>query len=107
MPERKRPLTAADLYQIELVTDPQISPDGRHVIFGLIRVDRKTEKKFTNLWLVPADGNAPPRQFTVGGQTDTQARWSPDGSTIAFLSTRLSFHLLGQELGLASVVGST
>jgi dipeptidyl aminopeptidase/acylaminoacyl peptidase len=86
--ETKRPLTAEDLYDLQLVSDPQISPDGRHVIFGLLRVDRKTEKKYTNLWLVPADGSAPPRQFTYGDQSDSFPRWSPDGSQIAFLSNR-------------------
>jgi len=84
----RRPLTAEDLYNFQLVTDPQISPDGKHVLFGVMRVDEKTEKRYTNLWLAPADGAAPPWQFTYGDQTDTQARWSPDGTQIAFLSNR-------------------
>ncbi|MCP4357579.1 MAG: S9 family peptidase [Chloroflexi bacterium] len=88
MPEEKRPLTADDLYNLQLVTDPQISPDGCHIIFGLIRVDRQTEKKYTNLWLATVDGRTPPHQFTYGNQTDTRARWSPDGRHIAFLSNR-------------------
>lgn len=88
MLETKRPLTAEDLYHLQLVSDPQISPDGRYVVFGLLRVDRKTEKKYANLWLVLADGSAPPRRFTVGNQTDTHPRWSPDGTAIAFLSNR-------------------
>ncbi len=82
-----RPLTAADLYELKLVSDPQISPDGEYVIFCLMRVDRKTEKKFTNLWLVPTT-KGQPRQFTYGDHSDTHPRWSPDGSEIAFLSNR-------------------
>ena len=56
----KRLITAEDLYNLELVSDPQISPDGTHIIFGVTRIERKTEKKFTNLWLVPSDGSSPP-----------------------------------------------
>ena len=85
--KEKRPLTAEDLYELQLVSDPQISPDGEYVLFGLMRVDRKTEKKFSNLWVVPTDGGEP-RQFTYGDHSDTHPRWSPDGTEIAFLSNR-------------------
>ncbi len=84
----KRPISADDLYKLKIVFDPQISPDGAHVIFCVRRVDRNSEKKFCNLWLVPTNGNEPPRRFTFGDQVDSQPRWSPDGQTIAFLSNR-------------------
>ncbi|MFQ5613027.1 MAG: S9 family peptidase [Anaerolineae bacterium] len=86
-PAAKRRITAEDLYDFQLISDPHISPDGRHVVFCLHRVDRKTEKKYANLWLVPTDGG-PARQFTFGDQVDSQPRWSPDGAQIAFLSNR-------------------
>ena len=86
--QEKRPICAEDLYKLELVSDPQISPDGAHIIFGVSRVDRKTEKKYTNLWLMPTDGSNQPRQFTYGDQNDTHPRWSPDGRSLAFLSNR-------------------
>ncbi len=84
----KRRIMAEDLYQFQIVSDPQISPDGQHVIFCVQRVEQKTEKKDTNLWLVPSYGSQPPRQFTYGKQSDTHPRWSPDGAHIAFLSNR-------------------
>jgi dipeptidyl aminopeptidase/acylaminoacyl peptidase len=84
---RKRTISAEDLYRFQLITDCQISPDGRHVVFCVQRVDRETEKKHTNLWIVPTSGGRP-RQFTYGDQVDHQPRWSPDGSEIAFISNR-------------------
>ena len=84
---KHRTITAEDLYQLNTVSEVRISPDGQHVVYTVQRVDRKTEKKYTNLWVVPT-ANGVPRQFTTGDQHDGSGRWSPDGSQIAFLSDR-------------------
>jgi len=82
-----RNITAEDLYQLNTVSEVRISPDGLHVVYTAQRVDRKTEKKYTNLWLV-STVNGEARQFTAGDQHDFSGRWSPDGRQIAFLSDR-------------------
>ncbi len=82
-----RGTTAQDLYRFQLITDVRLSPDGKHVIYGVQRVDQKTEKKYANLWMVASDGTFE-RQFTQGDQNDASPRWSPDGRMLAFLSTR-------------------
>ncbi|MBI1878155.1 MAG: S9 family peptidase [Chloroflexi bacterium] len=87
MSNTKRTITAEDLYQFQLISGSQISPDGRHVVFGLQRVDPKTHQEAGNLWIVPT-GGGPARQFTYGDQLDRRPRWSPDGREIAFLSNR-------------------
>jgi dipeptidyl aminopeptidase/acylaminoacyl peptidase len=87
MPTKKRLITAEDLYRFELIIEPRISPDGESIVYYQTRVDRKTEKKYSNLWVVPFSGGET-RQFTFGDQFDSHARWSPDGSQIAFLSNR-------------------
>ena len=83
-----RRITAEDLYELNVLGDVRISPDGSRVIYSLQRVERKSEKKFTNLWLVRTSGGDP-QQFTWGDQTDTQPCWSPDGRQVAFLSNRM------------------
>jgi Tol biopolymer transport system component len=85
--ENKRTITAEDLYRFRLVTDCELSPDGRHVVFSVQRVDQETEKKYTNLWIAATDGS-PPWQFTHGDQTDSKPTWSPKCTEIAFLSNR-------------------
>ena len=88
MSSSKRPITAEDLYRIELITAAQISPDGAEIIYTIQRIDQKTEKKYSDLWLVATDGNTPARQITFGDYVDAAPNWSPDGNQIAFLSNR-------------------
>lgn len=84
---KKRLIEAEDLYRFQLLSEPRLSPDGAIVVYTLQRVDRKTEKKYSNLWIVSTKGGEP-RQFTYGDQSDNHPRWSPDGSLLAFLSNR-------------------
>src|SRR5512136_1877733 len=88
MPTRKlRSITAEDLYRLNIPSGMRLSPDGQHIVYSLGRVERKTEKKYANLWIAPTEGGKP-RQFTFGDQGDFNPCWSPDGSQIALLSNR-------------------
>ncbi|MEI6246018.1 MAG: hypothetical protein WCQ64_13360 [Acidobacteriota bacterium] len=82
--QQKRLITEQDLLKFVWIADPQMSPDGRQVAYVRVVVNEKTDDYDTNLWLVPADGSAAPRQITTGTR-DQSPRWVPDGSKLAFV----------------------
>src|SRR5688572_28134600 len=86
-PER-RPVEVEDLYAIKGVADAQVSPDGRQVAYVLSEIDRDADDYRTSIWVAAADGSSAPRRFTQGPKKDSAPRWSPDGSSVAFLSDR-------------------
>ena len=70
----------ADLSLITSVSDPQIHPDGRRIVFVVTTIDLDEDRYRSSLWLW--DGQA--RQLTFG-LGDSAPRWSPDGGSLAFL----------------------
>ena len=92
----KKLLTALDLLKVANVGAPRISPDGTRVVYtvGETKTEKDKEwKTVTQLWVVPTAGgpNDPSdkaRQFTRGDKSATSPEWSPDGTTLAFLSDR-------------------
>ena len=83
----RRRITPEDLNKFHIVGDPQISPDGRWIAFTKKHVNPDKNEYVTNIWVTSTTGKEQPRQFTNGGK-DSQPRWSPDGSRIAFISGR-------------------
>ena len=83
-----RPFTARDLVTLERAGDPQLSPDGRRVAYSQRATDLDANKGVSSLWLVPADGTAPPVKLAVSAGGASHPRWSPDGKTLYFLSSR-------------------
>src|SRR5438093_1424939 len=86
--ERMPGMTPQDVYELTGVGDPRLSPDGRTVAYVVGRVDKDANEYRGNIWAVPVDGSAPPRQLTFGSRRDAEPRWSPDGSRLAFTSNR-------------------
>ncbi len=85
----KRPMKIDDLFALKRVSDPQISPDGKSVVYVVGEVDLSTNKTSSSLWLAAADGKGEPRRLTNAvGKKDSHPRWSPDGKQILFESNR-------------------
>lgn len=82
------PWTPEDLiYGLTPVGDPQISPDGELIAHTLTRTSKETGKSETDIYLMARDGSNA-RRITYGGKKNGTPRWSPDGTTLAFISDR-------------------
>ncbi len=78
-------LSVMDEFQIQLPTDPQISPDGKKIVYVRRFADPMTDKRYSNLWIINSDGTDH-RPLTTGNRSDVSPRWSPDNTRLAYLS---------------------
>jgi dipeptidyl aminopeptidase/acylaminoacyl peptidase len=93
---QKRPITPDDLFAVNIVGDPQLSPDGKQVAYVVTRVNKEADTYRAAIWLAPVAGGEPVR-LTSGVARDTSPRWSPDGQSIAFVSNRAGLPALDGE----------
>src|SRR5262244_3800545 len=76
-------LTAMDEFQLQTATDPQISPDGKKIVYVRRFADPMTDKRYANLWIINTDGTDH-RPLTSGNESDHEPRWSADGTRLAY-----------------------
>ena len=83
-----KPLSPETLvYGFTPASDPQVAPDGRRIVYNLAAVSKETKKGSNQIWICDIDG-ANKRRLTFSGERNRGARWSPDGTHIAFVSDR-------------------
>jgi dipeptidyl aminopeptidase/acylaminoacyl peptidase len=75
---------AMDVFELEWASDPQISPDGRQVVYRRMGFDMMKDKRRGDLWLVNTDGENH-RKLTSFEGNETSPQWSPDGQRIAYV----------------------
>ncbi|HEX8842055.1 MAG TPA: DPP IV N-terminal domain-containing protein, partial [Sphingomicrobium sp.] len=80
-----RYFTGSDLFNLEVATDPQISPDGRTIAYVRKSNDIMTDKARPTIWLVDvATGQQHP--LLAGSGSYSSPRWSPDGTRLAYVA---------------------
>ncbi len=77
-------MTPEVLLSLGRLSDPQLSPDGKTILYGVSYTDIKENRSVRNLFTIPVEGGTP-TQLTMDGKSISSARWSPDGSAIFFL----------------------
>ena len=82
-----KPIAFDDFISIKRVTDLQLSPDGSSIAYVVTVMDKAANRGTSDIWLVPSRGGEP-RRLISNPAADMNPRWSPDGRTIAFISTR-------------------
>ena len=73
--------------EMESVGSPNISPDGKQIIFTRGWVDKMNDRQASNLWIADSNGERI-RELTHGNWRDSSPVWSPNGEKIAFLSDK-------------------
>lgn len=102
-------LSYLDVFQLEWISDPQISLDGQRIIYVRNYNDIKMDQAYSNLWIVNFDGsnNHP---LTTGNHTDFSPQWSPDGKKILYKSNKdgsAQLYLRWLEMLTAWIIGHT
>jgi dipeptidyl aminopeptidase/acylaminoacyl peptidase len=85
--QEKRLRTFVDSIEQPVLSDPQLSPDGKQVAFVINRADWKANRQISHIFRINAGGTGQV-QLTFGERGEQSPRWSPDGKSIAFTARR-------------------
>ena len=91
-------MTPETLLALGRLSDPQLSPDGKYILYGVSYTSIEENRQCRNLFICNADGSNKV-QLTMAGKSISNARWANDGKSIFFLQ--------GGQLYQAALNGTT
>lgn len=86
--QQKRNLKPSDIYRLKSISDPQLSPEGNWIVYGVSTVDSVKDKRSSDLWMSSWDGTQHIQLTHTAAEGESTPRWSPDGKYLSFLSSR-------------------
>jgi len=84
----KKAITHESMWMMKRVGAPEVSPDGKWIVFSVTEPSYVDKDVISDLWIVPADGSIKPRKLTFGKASESGYKWSPDSKYIAFAAKR-------------------
>src|SRR5579871_1970721 len=87
---QRSPFTVESLLQIQRISEPALSPDGKQVAFTVQTVDMDKNSKSKQIWIVPLSGGTarPLTQALSDGANNERPRWAPNSRDLYFISDR-------------------
>jgi dipeptidyl aminopeptidase/acylaminoacyl peptidase len=87
-----RPIGPDDIAAVKAVADPQVDPAGAWVAYTVESTDLAADKAVEHLWMTRWDGTRTVQLTARKGESESTPRFSPDGRSLAFISSRGEAH---------------
>ncbi len=86
--QTKRGIKPEDYLAFQFVSDPHLSPDEKAVAYVITTINPNKNRRESAVWSLSIGSAVAPRRLSAEGFNSSAPRWSPDGKTLAMLSTR-------------------